>query len=148
NALQAQNRELAGKLETADRLTRISVVILIGGTLALFVAVCVLGAVLLSRRRARDRGRTTDVSGAAQQPTIAEPEPFEPNKRRMGVLAVVAGATIAAVLIVAAGVTLLRTHPAPPRDTQGPFAGSVSCTLDRTASQGAVGAADVSFTVS
>lgn len=148
NALQAQNRDLVGKLETADRLTRISVVILIGGTLALFVAVCVLGAVLLSRRRgARERGRATDVSGAPQ-PTIAEPEPFEPNKRRMGVLAVVAGATIAAVLIVAAGVTLLRTHPAPPRDTAGPFVGSVSCTLDRTASQGAVGAADVSFTVS
>ncbi len=145
SALQTQNRELAGKLETADRLTRIAVVILIGGTLALFVAVCVLGAVLLSRRRAQERGRTADVSGA--QPTISEPEPFEPQRRRMGVLAVVAGATIAAVLIVAAGITLLRTHPAPARDPAGPFAGSVSCTLDRTASPGAVGAADVSFTV-
>lgn len=141
NALQNQNRELVGKLETADRLTRISVVILIGGTLALFVAVCVLGAVLLSRRR----GRTADVS--AKEPAISEPEPFEPHKRRTGVLAVVAGATIAAVLIVAAGITLLRTHPMPPRDTSGPFNGSVSCTLDRNASQGAVGAADVSFAV-
>lgn len=141
SALQTQNRELAGKLETADRLTRIAVVILIGGTLALFVAVCVLGAVLLSRRRAR----TADVSG--QEPTISEPEPFEPNKRRTGVLVVVAGATVAAVLIVAAGITLLRTRPMPARDPAGPFSGSVSCTLDRNASQGAVGAADVSFTV-
>src|SRR6185312_10234326 len=143
--LQVQNRELVGKLETADRLTRISVVILIGGTLALFVAVCVLGAVLLSRRRAQERGRTAEVSNG--QPKIGEPEPFEPQRRRMGVLAVVAGATIAAVLIVAAGITLLRTHPAPVRDPAGPFVGSVSCTLDRTASPGAVGAADVSFTV-
>src|SRR5262249_40671719 len=46
NALQTQNRDLAGKLELADRLTKLAVVILIGGTLALFVAVCVLGAVL------------------------------------------------------------------------------------------------------
>ncbi|MBI3437221.1 MAG: trypsin-like peptidase domain-containing protein [Proteobacteria bacterium] len=96
NALQTQNRELAGKLETADRLTR---------------------------------------------------KPFEPNKRRTGVLAVVAGATVAAVLIVTAGITLLRTHPIPARDAAGPFSGSVSCTLDRNASQGAVGAADVSFDV-
>ncbi|HVK81605.1 MAG TPA: serine protease, partial [Verrucomicrobiae bacterium] len=50
-ALQTQNEELASKLETADRLTRIAVVILIGGTLALFVAVCVLGAFVLSTRR-------------------------------------------------------------------------------------------------
>jgi hypothetical protein len=141
SALQTQNRELAGKLETADRLTRIAVVILIGGTLALFVAVCVLGAVLLSRRRAR----TADVSG--KEPTISEPEPFEPNKRRTGVLVVVAGATVAAVLIVAAGITLLRTRPMPAHDPAGPFSGSVSCTLDRNASQGAVGAADVSFSV-
>src|SRR5262249_18348613 len=144
NALQAQRRELVGKLETADRLTRISVVILIGGTLALFVAVCVLGAVLLSRRRGQGRARAAEAAGG---PTISEPEPFEPQRRRMGVLAVVAGATIAAVLIVAAGITLLRTHPAPARDPAGPFSGSVSCTLDRTASPGAVGAADVSFTV-
>ncbi|MBS0386545.1 MAG: trypsin-like peptidase domain-containing protein [Proteobacteria bacterium] len=147
NALQTQNRELAGKLETADRLTRIAVVILIGGTLALFVAVCVLGAVLLSRRRTRKLGRSTDISASAE-PNIAEPEPFEPHRRRMGVLAVVGGATVAAVLIVAAGVTLLRMHPAAPRDAAGPFTGAVSCSLDRTASQGAVGAADVSFTVS
>src|SRR6185295_11951462 len=50
-ALQEQNRDLTSKLETADRLTRIAVVILIGGTLALFVAVGVLGALLLSRRQ-------------------------------------------------------------------------------------------------
>jgi hypothetical protein len=140
NALQAQNRDLASKLETADRLTRIAVVILIGGTLALFVAVCVLGAVLLSRRRAP----ATQVPG---QTTISPPEPFEPHKRRTGVLAVVAGAAVAAVLIVAAGVTLLRTHPLAARD-ENVFTGSISCTLDRAASQGAVGAADVSFTAS
>ena len=144
NALQAQNHDLAGKLETADRLTRIAVVILIGGTLALFVAVCVLGAVLLSRRRAHHHPREP----AAHEPTVAPPEPFEPQRRRTGVLAVVAGATIAAILIVAAGVTLLRTHPNAPQDATGVFNGAMSCTLDRAASQGAVGAADVSFTVS
>jgi hypothetical protein len=118
-------------------------VILIGGTLALFVAVCVLGAVLLSRRR-------NHVSAApALEPAVAAPEPFEPQRRRTGVLVVVAGATIAAVLIVAAGVTLLRArNTAAPQDATGVFSGAMSCTLDRAASQGAVGAADVSFTVS
>ena len=52
-AQQQQIEGLTEQLETADRLTRIAVVILIGGTLALFVAVCVLGAVVLSRRRER-----------------------------------------------------------------------------------------------
>src|SRR5262249_18394343 len=101
-ALQIQNRELTAKLELADRLTRISVVILIGGTLALFVAVCVLGAVLLSRgRRAR-----------VQEPMT--PEPFEerPQRSALGVAAIVGGAAVAAILIVAAGVALLRTRNA------------------------------------
>jgi hypothetical protein len=140
-ALQAQNRDLAAKLDTADRLTRVAVVILIGGTLALFVAVCVLGAVLLSRRR------MPAPAAASEQAAATPAEPLEPQKRRTGVLAVVAGATIASVLIVAAGVTLLRTHPAPTPDTNR-FSGSISCTLDRAASQGAVGAADVSFSAS
>lgn len=139
NALQTQNRDLANKLETADRLTRIAVVILIGGTLALFVAVCVLGAVLLSRRR--------PAAPQHDQTTAQQPEPLEPQKRRTGVLAVVAAATIAAVLIVAAGVTLLRTHGPPARDANA-FSGPMSCTLDHAASHGAVGAADVSFTAS
>lgn len=125
-ALQVQNRELAAKLEMADRLTRISVVILIGGTLALFVAVCVLGAVLLSRRQPRPHLEAT------------APEPFEepPHRNAMGVAAVVGGATVAAVLIVAAGVALLRTRGAQSwLAGDGAFHGAVSCTLDRSASR-------------
>jgi hypothetical protein len=139
-ALQNQNRELAGKLELADRLTKLAVIILIGGTLALFVAVCVLGAVLLSRRRPRS------VAHVNQNVETSSPEPFEPGRKRMGVLAIVAGAAVAAVLIVAAGVVLLRMQR--PANEATAFSGPMSCTLDRTASQGAVGAADVSFTVS
>jgi len=147
SALQAQNEELASKLETADRLTRIAVVILIGGTLALFVAVCVLGAVVLSRRRGHIFG------GEAHPPqTTPHPEPFEtPRRGRMGVVAVVGGAAIAAILIVAAGIALLRALQggeeqiaAAPRD----FSGSISCTLDREASQRAQGVADMSFSAS
>jgi serine protease Do len=107
NALQTQNEELASKLETADRLTRIAVVILIGGTLALFVAVCVLGAVVLSRRRGN--GQVT----APHHETVVQhhdPEPFEAPRRRTGVVAIVGGAAVAAILIVAAGVALLRAR--------------------------------------
>jgi S1-C subfamily serine protease len=141
NALQTQNEELAGKLETADRLTRIAVVILIGGTLALFVAVCVLGAVVLSRRRA---------NGGHVEAQHQQPEPFEAPRRRFGVVAIVGGAAIAAILIVAAGVALLRARAeGEPQAAAAPnFSGSIACTLDRDASQGAQGVSDMSFTAS
>jgi hypothetical protein len=143
NALQTQNEELASKLETADRLTRIAVVILIGGTLALFVAVCVLGAVVLSRRR----GNGGYAETPHQQP---QPEPFEAPRRRFGVVAIVGGAAIAAILIVAAGVALLRARAdSEPQAAAAPnFSGSIVCTLDREASQGAQGVSDMSFTAS
>ncbi len=149
NALQTQNEELASKLETADRLTRIAVVILIGGTLALFVAVCVLGAVVLSRRRHNGHAQA-----APHHDTVAhhDPEPFEAPRRRMGVVAIVGGAAVAAILIVAAGVALLqmravgeqRTAEAPPAE----FTGQITCTLDRENSQGSQGVSDMSFTAS
>jgi hypothetical protein len=148
NALQSQNEEFANKLETADRLTRIAVVILIAGTLALFVAVCVLGAVVLSRRR---NGHVS-VAPSHESAPHPDPEPFETPRRRSGVVAIVGGAAIAAILIVAAGVALLRARgeteqaaaDIPPPD----FGGSISCTLDREASVGAQGVSDMSFTAS
>lgn len=146
NALQAQNEELASKLETADRLTRIAVVILIGGTLALFVAVCVLGAVVLSRRRSH-----AQAGNGHPQVAHHDPEPFETPRRRTGVVAIVGGAAIAAILIVAAGVALLRAR-AEGEQTQveipAAFSGSITCTLNREASVGAQGVSDMSFTAS
>jgi S1-C subfamily serine protease len=145
SALETQNEELASKLETADRLTRIAVVILIGGTLALFVAVCVLGAVVLSRRR---NGVHHEVP---QHPQTTQPEPFDqPRRSRMGVVAVVGGAAIAAILIVAAGIALLRAQSAEKQAEAAPlnFTGSISCTLDREASIGADGVSDASFSAS
>jgi hypothetical protein len=152
NALQTQNHELASKLETADRLTRIAIVILIGGTLALFVAVCVLGAIVLSRR-----GRNGQAAGAnhanvqTPQPQISGPEPFEAPRRRSGVMAIVGGAAVAAILIVAAGIALLRAQGSGAPKADAPpsaFSGSIACTLDRQASVGAQGVADMSFTAS
>lgn len=148
NALQAQNQELANKLETADRLTRVAVVILIAGTLALFVAVCVLGAVLLARRPHTQHQPPAENHHPQVQP---HPEPFEQPHRRIGVMAVVIGAAVAAALIVGASVVLLRfreeraqtTVPVTPT-----FSGSMSCTLDRQASTGAQGVSDMSFTAS
>ncbi len=148
NALQAQNEELASKLETADRLTRIAVVILIGGTLALFVAVCVLGAVVLSRRR---NGNGVAHVEAQQHPQTTSPEPFEAPRRRFGVVAIVGGAAIAAILIVAAGIALLRMQSAAepePATATIAFSGQITCTLDRDASTAAQGVADMSFTAS
>lgn len=149
DALQAQNEELASKLETADRLTRIAVVILIGGTLALFVAVCVLGAVVLSRRRGAGQAPAPHHETVVQH---HDPEPFEAPRRRTGVVAIVGGAAVAAILIVAAGVALLRvradgeqrTADIPPPE----FTGAITCTLDREVSVGAQGVADMSFTAS
>jgi hypothetical protein len=144
NARQPQNEELASKLETADRLTRTAVVILIGGTLALFVAVCVLGAVVLSRRRGHANG-----NGHAQ--VTHDPEPFEAPRRRTGVVAIVGGAAVAAILIVAAGVALLRARAeSEPQSVDIPaaFSGSIACTLDRAVSLGAQGVSDMSFTAS
>jgi hypothetical protein len=150
DAQTVQIQELASKLETADRLTRIAVVILIGGTLALFVAVCVLGAVVLSRRRT-----VAVASGghapAPQHPQVQQPEPFEaPGRRRFGVVAIVGGAAIAAILIVAAGVALLRAQGGQAEEvTAAPdFSGSIACALDREASEGAAGVSDMSFTAS
>lgn len=151
SALQTQNEELASKLETADRLTRIAVVILIGGTLALFVAVCVLGAVVLSRRRhAHAGGGEAHPNGHVRVSTPHDPEPFEQPRRRVGVVVIVAGAAVAAVLIVTAGVALLRAQGGQTAEIPDApdFAGSIACTLDREASAGAQGVADMSFTAS
>lgn len=156
SAQQATIDTLTDKLETADRLTRIAVVILIGGTLALFVAVCVLGAVVLSRRRGHN-GRDVHVEAhphqpaPQQQPHVAHPpEPFEPRKR-VGVVAIVGGAAIAAILIVAAGIALLRAQGGQTAEIPAPsteFSGSISCTLDRAQSVGAAGVSDMSFSAS
>ncbi len=138
-ALEEQNRQLAEKLEMADRLTRVAVIILIGGTLALFVAVGVLGALLLSRRH------------HTVPPTEAhhEPHPHHPHKRgALGVAAVIGGATVAAVLVTAGGVAFLRAREkqpdAPPAHA---FIGAMTCTFDAAASKGANDVGDTSFTV-
>ncbi|MEQ1809830.1 MAG: serine protease [Terricaulis sp.] len=149
SALQTQNEELASKLETADRLTRIAVVILIGGTLALFVAVCVLGAVVLSRRRHNHQAEAQP-NGHVRVQTPHDPEPFEQPRRRLGVMTIVAGAAIAAILIVAAGIALLRAQGSQVAEipAASEFSGSIACSLDREASTGAQGVADMSFTAS
>ena len=149
DALRAQNQELASKLETADRLTRVAVVILIGGTLALFVAVCVLGAIVLSRRRNNGHVHVT-THAPAPQPHAAH-EPFETPRRRVGVMTIVGGAAIAAILIVAVGIALLRARTesgAAQSSAAAHFHGSITCRLDREASSGAEGVADMSFSAS
>lgn len=136
---QEQIEKLTSQLETADRLTRIAIVILIGGTLALFVAVCVLGVIVLSRRRGQGQAHA------------AEPEPFEaPRHKRMGVVAVVGGAAVAAILIVAAGVALLSMRQTTGETTaEAPaFSGAITCALDAEASRGAQGVSDTSFNAS
>lgn len=145
-ALQEQNTELAGKLETADRLTRIAVVILIAGTLALFVAVGVLGAIVL-RRRNHDQ-----TAAAHHAPTQTHAEATPPSRRRFGVVAIVGGAAIAVLLIVFAGIALLSGGGADPQQDEASaptaFSGSIACTLDHDASTGAEGVSDMSFSAS
>jgi len=119
SALAAQNRELADKLEAADRLTRIALVILLGGTVGLLVAVIVLGAIVFGRHA---------------HPHPADP-PHLPGPMRRGapgVLVVVAGATIAAVLVVSAGLALWRMRALSVGELGAAqvFAGLQTCDLD------------------
>lgn len=150
DALETQNQELVAKLETADRLTRIAVVILIGGTLALFVAVGVLGAIVLSRRRAQEHPHAPPHHQPAphyHQTQAAEP----PHRRKLGVFAIVGAAAVAATLIVAVSMFLLsaRTQNAEQEPEATPeFSGAIACTLDREASVGSQGVSDMSFTAS
>lgn len=142
-ALEQQNEELAKKLETADRLTRIAVVILMAGTLALFVAVVVLGAVVLGRR---PRAQHADAPAEGHLELHEQHAP----RRRLGIVAVVLGASAAAVLVVLAGAALWRAqgqNQVQIADTPR-FAGQVTCTLDRDASIGAQGFSDMAFTAS
>ena len=150
-ALEAQNQELEKKLETADRLTRIAVVILMAGTLALFVAVVVLGAVVLGRGRRRAPAQAGDAQAehVLHQPVHEHDHEHAP-RRRLGIVAVVLGASAAAVLVVMAGAALWRAQgqrPVEIADTLR-FAGQISCTLDREASVGAQGVSDMSFSAS
>jgi hypothetical protein len=146
SALQTQNHDLVSKLETADRLSRISIVVLIGGTLALFVAVCVLGAVLLSRRRTT----APDYVTAPQPKAEGAPAPFE-GKKRFGLVAIVGAAAVAAIVIVGAGVAFMRGQGHPVEQqvaAPASFSGAISCTLDRNASAGAQGVSDMNFSAS
>ncbi len=124
DALQAQNQDLADKLGAAERLTRMAVLILIGGTVSLLVSVIVLGAIVFGRHHTR----------AAE----TDPHPAPMRRGAPGVLAVVGGATIAAVLVVAAGVAIWRVQglgAGPPAAEV--FAGDQVCTLERGESRGA-----------
>lgn len=135
DALVSQNRALEEKLETADRLTRLALTILIGGTVALLVAVIVLGAIVFGRR---------------SHPRAPELEANHASLHRgaPGVLAVVAGATVAAVVVVAVGVGLWRSRDLLSAETAASaFAGEQTCELDRRASLHPEGEADANFTV-
>lgn len=149
DALQTQNQTLASKLEAADRLTRIAVVILIAGTLALFVAVCVLGAIVLSRRRNGNHGDHHPHPAPAHAPHPHAQAEHSP-RRRIGVVAIVGAAAAAAVLIVGVSIALLNGGRRQAAEQVAPpdFSGSISCALDRAASVGAQGVSDMSFTAS
>lgn len=94
-ALRTQNQDLAEKLNTADRLTRIAVIVLVAGTTALFVAVIVLGALLLSRPR---------------QSNLTPEEAGQPRKRGMSLVSVIGLTALAALIIAAAATILLRAQ--------------------------------------
>lgn len=141
-ALETQNRELTAKLEAADRLTRIAVIILIGGTLALLVAVVVLGALLLARARHH---------GQPHEAPHHEPPPAHlpaPKRRSLGVVAVIGGAVAAALIVTIAGIGLLRGRAEPQDNPLAHFTGEIACAYDADASTGGEGTADTSFRVS
>jgi hypothetical protein len=106
DALRAQNQEFAAKLDTAERLVRMAFLILIGAAVALFAAVLMLGAILLSRR--------------------GVPASEAPHRRGgLGVALVVAIAAGAAIAVTAAFIAFMQPSedaPAPeaPAETGAP----------------------------
>jgi serine protease Do len=141
-ALETQNQELASKLDVADRLTRIALVILVAGTIALFVAVGVLGMILLARQRN---------TGQAQAPRNAETSAAPPPKAHFGPVAIIAVAAAAVALIAAAGMGMMGLAKQQQADAPQPmpeFSGAIACTLDRQQSVGAEGVSDMSFDAS
>ena len=136
DALETQNRDLTAKLEAADRLTRIAVVILLGGTLSLLVAVVVLGLLLLSRHP----------KPHPEHHEAPHPAPHPP-RRTVGVAAVVGGAVAAALIVTFAGIALLRGG-APGLGQDLRFAGNINCAYRAQDSLRGDGTANTSFTVS
>ncbi|MES1156941.1 MAG: serine protease [Alphaproteobacteria bacterium] len=143
DALQAQNRELAKKIDEATRLTNIAVVVLLTGTLALFVAVLVLGGLLLTRRN--------HAPHPAPEPHHDAPAPHpHHHPRALAIAAVVGGGAVAAAIVVLGGIAFLREradhtpHPAPVAQ----FQGDMTCELDRSQTMGVDHAEDTGFTAS
>ena len=91
-ALQNQNEELNQKLAAADRLTRIAIVVLVAGAAALLIAIIVLGFALTRRRDAN-----------------ISPEPFDAPKKH-GIVSILAGVALAAIVIAAATLLLMRAR--------------------------------------
>ncbi|HVZ99116.1 MAG TPA: serine protease [Caulobacterales bacterium] len=147
DALQQQNRELAKKIDDATRLTNIAVVVLLSGTAALFVAVFVLGGLLLSRRHHAPHPAPEPHHEEAQTPAPAHAHPHHP--RALGIAAVVGGAAVAAAIVVLGGIVFLKErNEHPPRPAAvAQFRGEMTCALDRDASSDDAHAEDTSFTV-
>ncbi len=131
--------QLTAKVESADRLTSVATIILIGAAAALFVALVVFGAILLSRRNA-----------PRAEPAHAQAQEAAQPGSRLGLIAIVSGAAAALLVVVGVGVWWINQRggdsakPAPPPE----FSGQVACALDREQSLGAEGVADLNFTVS
>jgi hypothetical protein len=91
-ALERQNGDLAGKLESADRLMRLAVIILIAGASALLIAIIALGALVLGRR-----------SGPDAAVDVGMPKPFEirPQGKKTPVWVIIAVFVAAALLVLA-----------------------------------------------
>jgi hypothetical protein len=87
-ALEVQNDDLAGKLEAADRLMRLAVIILIAGASALLIAILVLGWLLLARRR----------GVSVPSPDVGMPQAFEIKPQRSRPILLIAAIVVAVLL--------------------------------------------------
>jgi serine protease Do len=163
-ALEQQNRQLASKLNDAERLTNIAVIILIAGAIALLASVGVLGAILIARRgpkappRVGPHGPSMLDLDAASAPSLSTAPPLSPaapaaapsaqEKSGAGVAMVVVASAIAAFVVTAAAVWFLsaRAHQESSAALEH-FSGEVACAYDASASNKPGGADDASFTV-
>lgn len=106
--LQARNDELAQKLNIANRLTRYAMTALALGAAALFMSLIVLVRLVF-------------------RPRMHPSEPFEGHKRGPSLISIIGLAALAAVLIAAAALLLIRAKvDAQQFDEQAPVAQSSS----------------------
>jgi hypothetical protein len=161
-SLQRQNLEIADKLADAERLSRVTLTVLIGGAVLVALSLAALGYALFAIRRrgapipsepAAPSSAPPPEAAPAGESAIADPAAAGPvrapmllgrNRNVWPVALVIAGAAAAAALVVPLSVQIIDSGAARP-GLSAKLAGLQQCELDRRRS--AIDDQDTSFSI-